>query len=293
MTVDATHTGRRDRLIDVEGLEIHYSEWGDSTDPPVVCVHGFSRNGRAFDTLARALAEAGLRVLCPDVPGRGMSEWSTAPETDYRPDDPDGLSRYLRGFCEALVDENETVRWVGTSMGGALGIRLAGGVLEDRVSHLVVNDIGPGPVDPEAGESTAGDHIRQYRDPPTFRTLEELESYFEERYGDRDPSVDLRHLTVTSARRTDDGAWTHDYDPAIVDAYLAREGPRRLWEEWDAVEAETLVIRGTETHILPEAEFEEMRSRGPETEVLELPGVGHSPSLATDEQVAAIVSFLS
>jgi pimeloyl-ACP methyl ester carboxylesterase len=178
-------------------------------------------------------------------------------------------------------------------MGGALGVRLAGGPLRDRISHLVVNDIGPGPLDPDPGDATASDHIRQYRDPPTFRTLGELEAYFEARYGDRDPAVDLRHMTVTSARRTDDGAWTHGYDPAIVDAYLATEGPRDLWAAWDAVEAETLVIRGTETHILPESEFDEMRSRGPETEVLELPRVGHAPSLATDEQVAAVVSFLT
>ncbi len=292
MTGTRSRAERRDRLLTVEGLEIHYSEWGDPDGDPVVCVHGFSRNGRAFDTLARTLADEGFRVLCPDVPGRGLSEWSTEPERDYRPDDPDGLPRYLRGFCEELVDD-ETVRWVGTSMGGALGIRLAGGALGDRISHLVVNDIGPGPVDLDPVDSTTSDHIRQYRDPPTFGTLGELETYFEERYGDRDPSVDLRHMTVTSVRRTDDGTWTHDYDPAIVDAYLAREGPRDLWTEWDAIEAETLVLRGTETQILPESEFEAMRSRGPETAVLELPGVGHAPSLATDEQVEAVVSFLS
>jgi pimeloyl-ACP methyl ester carboxylesterase len=288
-----TDADRRDRLCTVDGLEIHYSEWGEGDGDPVVCVHGFSRNGRAFDTLARALAEAGFRVLCPDVPGRGLSEWSRDPETDYRPDHPDGLPGYLRGFCEAVVDGNEPIRWVGTSMGGALGIRLAGGPLRDRIGRLVVNDIGPGPVDPDPEESTGADHIRQYRAPPTFRTLGELESYFRERYGDRDPSVDLRHLTVTSARRTEDGAWTHDYDPAIVDAYLAREGPRDLWTEWDGIEAGTFVLRGTETHVLPKSEFEAMRSRGPETAVLELPGVGHAPSLATDEQVEAVVSFLS
>ncbi|MEF8843364.1 MAG: alpha/beta hydrolase [Haloarculaceae archaeon] len=293
MTADTTRAERRDRLLTVEGLEIHYSEWGEGAGDPVVCVHGFSRNGRAFDSLARALVAEGYRVLCPDVPGRGASEWSRKPGTDYRPYDPDGLPRYLRGFCEALVDEEEPIRWVGTSMGGAIGILLAGGALRDRIDRLVVNDIGPGPVDPGGEESTGADHIRQYRDPPTSRTLGELEAYFEARYGDRDPSVDLRHLTVTSARRTDGGAWTHDYDPAIVDAYLATGGPRDLWTEWDAIGAETLVLRGTGTHILPESEFEAMRSRGPETEVIELPGVGHAPSLDTDEQVETIVSFLS
>lgn len=292
MTGDTTRAERRDRLLAVEGLEIHYAEWGDSNGDPVVCVHGFSRNGRAFDTLARALAGEGYCVLCPDVPGRGASEWSRDPNTDYRPYDPDGLPRYLEGFCDALASEDDVLRLVGTSMGGAIGILLAGGALRDRIDRLVVNDIGPGPVDPGVEESTDSDHIRQYRDPPTFRTLGELESYFEERYGDRDDAADLHHLTVTSARRTDDGSWTHDYDPAIVDAYLAG-GPRQLWTEWDAVGAETLVLRGTETHILPATELDEMRSRGPETEVLELPGVGHSPSLDTDEQVETIVSFLS
>lgn len=292
MTPPRTRAGRRDRFLTVEGLEMHYSEWGDRDGDPVVCVHGFSRNGRAFDALARALAGEGYRVLCPDVPGRGTSEWSRNPGSDYQPYDPDGLPRYLEGFCDALRgDGDEPIRWVGTSMGGALGILLAGGTLRERISHLVVNDIGPGPVGED--RSTGSDHIRQYRDPPTFRTLGELEAYFEERYGDRDPAVDLRHMTVTSARRTDDGAWTHGYDPAIVDAYLATEGPRDLWTAWDAVEAETLVIRGTETHILPESEFEEMRSRRPEIDVVQYPGVGHAPGLESCEQIRAVTSFLS
>lgn len=291
MTSSRTRAGRRDQFLTVEGLEIHYSEWGDPGGDPVVCVHGFSRNGRAFDALARALAGKGYHVLCPDVPGRGESEWSQNPKIDYRSYDPDGLPRYLEGFCDALCDG--TIRWVGTSMGGAIGILLAGGTLRDRISHLVVNDIGPGPVEADPEDTTGSDHIRQYRDPPRFRTLGELEAYFEERYGDRDSAVDLHHLTITSARRTDDGGWTHSYDPAIVDAYLETSGSRDLWTAWDAVEAETLVIRGMETHILPEPELDEMRSRRPEIDVVQYPGVGHAPSLDTCEQIRAVVSFLS
>lgn len=288
------HTDRRSRFVTVDGLEMHYSEWGDPDGEPVVCVHGFSRNGRAFDALARTLGEEGYRVLCPDVPGRGLSEWSEDPQTDYRPYGTDGLARYLEGFVDALDDDS--VRWVGTSMGGAIGILLAGTSLRAKISHLVVNDIGPGALDPDPEDSTHSDHIARYRNPPTFRTLGGLEGYFADLYGDRDSAVNVRHLTLTSARRTDDGAWTHGYDPAIVDAYLAEleeNGPKQLWDEWEQISAKTLVLRGTETHILPESEFEAMQSRGPETEVVEYPGVGHAPSLDTDDQREAIAAFLA
>ncbi|MFC6963492.1 alpha/beta fold hydrolase [Halocatena marina] len=108
------------RFVTVDGTELHYSEWGDETAPPVVCAHGLSRVGRDFDPIARSLSDT-YRVLCPDLPGRGLSEWYG---------DPAGYSNQamvelLTEFCDVL--DLESIRWIGTSMGGGLGMALAGG----------------------------------------------------------------------------------------------------------------------------------------------------------------------
>ena len=280
------HGGRRDGLVDVDGTEIHYSAWGDRDADPVVCVHGFSRTGRDFDDLAAALADD-YRVLCPDVPGRGMSEWSQSPETDY-------TAAALAGAIEGFVDAVglDAMRWVGTSMGGAMGIRLAGTTLRDRITHLVLNDIGPGPVEDE-GERGGTERIGDYlANPPRVRTLSALEAYFRDVYGANKPNADLRRLALTSARRTDDGDWTPNYDPEIVAVRFDDPEPRDLWDEWEAVRADPLILRGAESDVLSGAELAEMTRRR-DAEVVEYPGIGHAPSLASPEQIAAVSDFLS
>ena len=279
--------GRRDRFASADGTEIHYSEWGDPGDEPVVCVHGFSRTGRDFDDLAHALAtEHDYRVLCPDVPGRGMSEWSDAPAEDYT---REALASAIAAFCDAvgLTD----FRWIGTSMGGAMGIRLAGGDLRERITHLVLNDIGPGPVEEEE-EREGSERISSYlNNPPEVGTLQELEAYFRDIYGSNKPDADMRRLTVTSARRTDDGNWTPNYDPDVV-GVREGDGRRWLWDEWEQVAADVLVLRGAESDILSAATADEMVEK-PDCEAIEYPGVGHAPSLATDEQIGAVADFLA
>lgn len=278
--------GRTDRFATVDGTEIHYSEWGDRSDPPVVCVHGFSRTGRDFDDLAHALS-AEYWVVCPDVPGRGLSQWSQTPEEDYT---SDALAAAITGFADEIgIDE---MRWVGTSMGGAMGIRLASGALRDRITHLVLNDIGPGPVAPDP-DREAGERISSYlSNPPTVRTLGELEAYFQQIYGGNKPNADIRRLTVTSARRTDDGHWTPNYDPDIVSVRFGDGEPRDLWDEWDRLTAEILVLRGEESDVLSTAELDTMADRT-DCAVIEYAGVGHAPSLATAEQIDDVTGFLA
>lgn len=281
---------RRDRFVTVDGTEIHCSEWGEPDDggTGVVCVHGFSRNGRDFDALARTLAvEHDRWVVCPDAPGRGLSEWSQTPAETYT--EP-SLATTLAGLCDEL--EMETVRWVGTSMGGALGIRVAASHLRDRIDRLVLNDIGPVSVGSD-GDREGIERIRDYlSNPPTVRTLSELEEYFRDTYGENRPNTDVRKLTLTSARRTDDGYWTPSYDPAIVDVRFDGHERRDLWDEWNDIEADVFVLRGEESDILSAETLAEMTDRKPTCEAVELSDIGHAPSLTTDDQIDPVVEFV-
>jgi pimeloyl-ACP methyl ester carboxylesterase len=283
---------RTDRFLTVDGIELHYSAWGDPDDPPVVCVHGLSRVGRDFDALAAALEDE-YRVVCPDVPGRGWSEW---------PDDTsayttEAMAERLAGFCDELGFEQ--VRWVGTSMGGGLGIALAGGALSDRISHLVVNDVSPDPTG-DAEEEALERIVEYVGDPPVVDTVTELESYYRELYEGRFSAMsdeEWTAFTLRSARRTDDGGVTRAYDPRILEGLGdgggeedADEGPDG-WSIWESVDAELMVVHGEDSEILPTPVYEEMLERRPDAESLEVDS-GHAPMLDTAEQIEPIRAFL-
>lgn len=276
---------RRDEFCHLDGVEIHYSEWGDADAPPVVCVHGLSRVGRDFDPLARELADD-YRVLCPDLPGRGLSEWAT---THYG---PDAMASLLAGFYDELG--LESTRYVGTSMGGTLGVRLTAGDLADRIDALVLNDVGPGPAQDAEAEAGLQRIIDYLTNPPSFDRLSELEAYFREAYATFNEQSDeeWRRLTRTSARRADDGSFTPNYDTRIVEPVVAADPDDDPWDLWEAIDVPTLVLRGRESDILGEDTFEEMLERRPETESLVV-DCGHAPALNTDEQQAAIRSVFS
>ena len=267
----------------VDGVEVHYTEWGDEDAPVVVCVHGLSRVGRDFDPLARALSDD-YRVLCPDMPGRGLSEW--APDR-Y---DPESLVELLVGFYDDLG--LESTRYVGTSMGGQLGIALTAGPLADRVDRLVINDVGPAPADDEEAEEGIDRIIEYLTNPPTFDRFSEMEAYFREVYDTFSDQTDAewRRLTRTSSRRTDEGTFTPNYDTRIVEPLLTAEPSEDPWALWEAVDVPTLVLRGRDSDILAEATLEEMLERRPETEHLEIE-CGHAPSLNDDRQIGAIRSL--
>jgi pimeloyl-ACP methyl ester carboxylesterase len=276
---------RRDEFCELDGVEIHYSEWGEPDAPPIVCVHGLSRVGRDFDPLARELADD-YRVLCPDLPGRGLSEWAT---THY---EPASMVSLLVAFYEELG--LESTRYVGTSMGGTFGVRLAAEDLADRIDALVLNDVGPGPAqdaDAEAGIQRIVDYLTN---PPAFDRLTEMEDYFREAYAtfNEQSDAEWRRLTRTSARRTDDGQFTPNYDPRIVEPVVRADPDADPWDLWEAIDVPTLVLRGRNSDILAEETFEEMLERRPETESLVV-DCGHAPALNTDEQQSAIRSILS
>lgn len=262
---------------------VAYTEWeGPPGAPAVVCAHGLTRNGRDFDFLAQALAGR-FRVVCPDLPGRGSSDW-LAHAGEY------GYPLYLAdlGALVARLDVPE-VLWVGTSMGGLLGMMLAAQP-GTPVRRLVLNDVGPWI--PKA----AVERIAAYAGAdPRFADLSGVEAYLREVHRPFGPLSDAhwRHLASHGGRRLPDGTFRLAYDPAIGAAL--RAGPAQdvdLWPVWDAVRCPVLVLRGAESDLLLPETLAEMRRRGPPVEAMEFPGVGHAPALAAADQIEAVRSWL-
>jgi pimeloyl-ACP methyl ester carboxylesterase len=280
---------RTDEFVVVDGTELHYSEWGDPEAPPVACVHGLSRVGRDFDFLAERLRDE-YRLLCPDMPGRGLSEWAAEGEADelYT---GGRMTELLAGFFDEL--DIESARYVGTSMGGQLGMALAAGPLRDRISHFVVNDVGPAPAEDEDAQEGIDRIVEYLTDPPTFPRLSGLEAFYRETYATFSPLTDAewRVFTVGSARRTEDGEFAPAYDPRVVEPLLTEEADVDPWALWEAIEAPTMVLKGERSDILADATFERMQATR-DVEAHEY-DCGHAPSLNVPEQVDPIRRFLA
>lgn len=262
---------------------IHYTEWGKAGGAvPVICAHGLTRTGRDFDFLARTLAVE-RRVVCPDFPGRGRSQWLPV-GADY------GYPVYLADLAALIARlDAAAVDWVGTSMGGLVGMMLAAQA-DSPIRRLVLNDVGP--FVPRA----ALRRIREYvGEAPTFDRLEALEAYLRRVHAPFGPLTDAqwRHLAEHGSRRIGDGRWVLHYDPAI--AAPLRNAPDAdvdLWAVWDRVRCPVLVLRGTESDLLLPDTARAMTERGPRAEVVEIPGVGHAPALMADDQIRLIRDWL-
>ncbi len=265
------------------GREIHYTEWGRADAPPVLLWHGLARTCRDFDDLAASLADR-YRVFCPDQIGRGLSEWSPDPDSEYCLD-------FYAGIARAFVDTLglERVRWVGTSMGGALGIRAAATTLHSRIVSLVVNDIGP------TLPAAAAERIRTYVGaPPQFARVSELEAYLRQVYAPFGALTDAqwRRMTLTSVRRRQNGNVTPHYDPAIVRQLFVHPRDYEQWQHWDLLRLPVLVLRGAQSDLLLPDVARAMTSRGPHARVVEFAGCGHAPALNVPAQIEAVGGFL-
>ena len=265
------------------GRELHYTEWGAEHAETVIAWHGLARTGRDMDDIAAHLAQR-YRVICPDTIGRGLSQWSPAPEREY-------CLAFYEQLAIALVDQLGLGRfhWLGTSMGGAIGTRAAANGLRGRVRRLVLNDNGP-EVAPAAIE-----RIRGYAGKPAaFATVSELEQYFRNVYAPYGALTDAqwRRLTETSVRRLPDGRVTPHYDPAMVMQFTHHTDDYRLWDEWDSLDIPVLCLRGESSDLLLPATVEQMRTRGPQAVVVEIAGCGHAPTLNTPQQFALVERFL-
>jgi len=267
-----------------EGRELHYTEWGAADAEPVIAWHGLARTGRDMDEIAAHLSSR-YRIICPDTIGRGLSQWSPAPEKEY------SLAFYGR-LAVSLADQLglSTFHWLGTSMGGALGIHLAAGPLKGRIRRLVLNDIGP-----KLGES-AVQRIRSYAGSPAqFDRVSELEQYFRTVYKPYGWLSDeqWRRLAESSARRTADGKVTPHYDPKMVLQFECHPNDYDQWEAYDAIDVPTLCLRGETSDLLLPDVAEAMRKRGPRAVVVTIPGCGHAPALNVPEQLGLIERFLN
>ncbi|WP_370152984.1 alpha/beta fold hydrolase [Ferrovibrio sp.] len=273
--------------LTLAGRNVHLLDWGRADAPAVILWHGLNRNAHDFDRLAAALAGR-YRLLVPDTIGRGLSEWSPKPDEEYT------VPFYARQAVE-LADQLglQTLRWVGTSMGGLIGMVAAATALKGRISHLVLNDVGP------AIAPGAVQRILQYAgNPPAFATLPEAEQYFRTIYASFGIADDAgwRRLAETSLRRLPDGRFTPHTDPAVA-TVLARQAAAGnagdAWPLYDQIAAKTLLIRGAESDLLATETAAEMTRRGPRAIRIDIPGIGHAPALDNPEQIALVAGFLA
>lgn len=262
---------------------MHYTEWGDPANPRVlICVHGLTRNARDFDDLARALEDR-YRILCPDVVGRGRSDW-LVDKSGY------GYPQYLADMAVLIARSGvDAVDWVGTSMGGLIGMLLAAQT-GTPIRRLVINDVGP--FLPRAALERIAAYVGQA---PDFADLDEMETYVRTISAPFGPLTDAqwRHLTLHSARRRDDGRFEFAYDPGIAEPFRAGGlDDVDLWPVWERIACPVLVLRGARSDVLRREDAQAMTRRGPGAELLEFPGIGHAPMLMDDSQIDPVRDWL-
>jgi len=272
-----------------------YVEWGDPRNPRVlVCVHGLTRCGRDFDYLAQALADE-YRVVCPDVVGRGLSDWLRDPAYYAIPQYAADMTTLL-----ARLDV-DTVDWLGTSMGGMIGMALAAQAPAaiGPIARLILNDVGP------VIGTGALDRIGEYlAHPPDFASLAEAEAYVRVVAAPFGQLADAqwRHLTEHAVKALPTGRIALRYDPGIAGPFVAAmrmlaagKAPGsdvELWPLYDAIRCPTLALRGEYSDLLARTTLAAMAERGPRARGVELPGVGHAPVFMSDDQVAVVRDFL-
>ena len=277
------------QCLDSRGLHrMAYWEWGDPANARVlVCAHGLTRQGRDFDVLARAM-RGEYRVVCPDVVGRGRSDWL---------DDPAGyqIPAYAADMVTlvARLDVAE-VDWVGTSMGGLVGLGLAS-LPNSPVRRLVLNDVGP------VIEPVALTRIATYLgQPAVWQTVEEAAAALRsvsQGFGPHSAETWLE-LTRPQLVPAPGGGWMSHYDPAIavpvraITPEMAKAGEALLWLSYERIRCSTLLLRGADSDLLSPATAKAMTERGPKARLVEFAGVGHAPMMVVADQRAAVRAFL-
>ena len=276
------------QCLDAKGLHrMAYWEWGDPANRRVlVCAHGLSRQGRDFDTLARAMSDR-YRVVCPDVVGRGRSDWLA---------DPMGyvIPSYVADTVTMLARlDAEVLHWVGTSMGGLIGLGLAA-LPGSPVQRLVLNDVGP--VIEPAAIARIGSYIGRTAQ---WQTLDEAADALWSISTGFGPHTREQWLALTEPQLKRDGQWlVPRSDPAIavpfkaITPQMAAAGEAALGKSYDGLRCPTLLLRGAESDLLSPATAKAMTERGPHAKLVEFAGVGHAPMLVQPEQVHAVREFL-
>jgi pimeloyl-ACP methyl ester carboxylesterase len=285
---------------DAQTHRMAYWQWGDEANPRIlVCVHGLSRQGRDFDTLARSLS-AQYQVICPDVVGRGESDWLADPK-GYQVfsyvADMVALMQQLRAQVKAT--EPLSIDWIGTSMGGLIGLgfsTLPPEVTGVKLRKFVLNDVGPR-LRHEA-VVRIGEYLGQ---PMRFEDEQKAADYLwsiSAGFGPHTPQEWLA-LSRPLLRPAPDGkGLVLHYDPAIAEPFKtmtadsASSGEAMLWQVYDALKCEVLLLRGKQSDLLDVDTAKAMTERGPKARLVEFEGVGHAPTLMHDDQLAPIKDFL-
>lgn len=265
---------------------MHYTDWGDPDNERVlVCVHGLTRNGRDFDDLAQALSRD-YRIVCPDIAGRGRSDWLKG-KARY------GYPQYMADMtvllAKVLGDRVSSVAWLGTSMGGMLGMLMAAPT-GSPIRQLILNDVGA--FIPRAALERIGRYAGSTAEFDTFAALVEHLRTVCAPFGPLS-NDQWEHLARHGARQTAEGRWTTGYDPLIAAGF--REGPVEdvvLWPAYEAIRCPTMVIRGAESDLLSPETAIEMTQRGPRAQLVEIPGVGHAPMFMDRAQIDIVRAFL-
>jgi pimeloyl-ACP methyl ester carboxylesterase len=264
-----------------------YWEWGDPANPRVLlCLHGLTRQGRDFDTLARALCER-YRVVCPDVMGRGQSDWLNDP-MGYQ------IPGYLADIVTLLARlDADSLHLVGTSMGGLIGTLLAA-LPHTPVERLVLNDVGPH-LPPEA-LARIGAYVGL---PVHWEDETSAADYLQALSASFGPHTRAQWMALSRPMLKPQGAgFTLHYDPQIALAFrdvppaAAQANEALLWHAYDAIRCPTLLLRGADSDLLSLPTAQAMTQRGPRAQLHEFAGVGHAPTLVQDDQVAVVKSFL-
>lgn len=278
-SVDCVHPGGTHRM--------QFTEWGDAANPRVLlCVHGLTRCGRDFDDLAQAMADQ-YRVVCPDVAGRGRSDWLPDPGLYSLPQYAADMLTLIAALAPQQLD------WVGTSMGGLIGMGIAASAASP-IRRLVLNDVGP------VLTAVSLKRIGQYLgNAPRFDSYAQIEGFVRAVSPGFGPLTDAQwqHLTTHVIRRADDGKFEFLYDPAIavsyVDALIASGGQDiDFWPLYDMIACPTLLLRGATSDLLTRETAEAMTQRGPRAQLIEIPGVGHAPTLMAPAQIDSVRRFL-
>lgn len=276
---------KRVQCVSPSGLhQMSYTEWGAADNPRVlICVHGLTRNCRDFDALAEAMS-AEYRVICPDVVGRGLSAHLRDPN-GY------GIAQYVADMVTLIARlDVEKVDWVGTSMGGLIGMALAAQE-GNPIARLLINDVGP------LITVDSLNRIAEYvGTDPTWGSVEEALAYIRlisASFGDL-TDAQWRHLTDTSIVRRVDGRWGFRYDPNIATPFKAAfvDQDINLWPLYGMIKCPTLVVRGEQSDLLTKETWQQMGEFGPKAQLVELPNVGHAPMFLSQEQIVVAREFL-
>ncbi len=272
--------------------KIFYQEWGEENQRTLVCVHGLTGSSDDFKFVGEALAKHGFRVVALDLPGRGRSDFLTNPH-DYI------YAQYLSDLAAFLVDlecdSPASCDWLGVSLGGLLGIRLAG-LPSSPIRNLILSDVGP--TVPQASL----DLIRGYLSlAPAFDTFEGVVGAFKQTIGTsfyRGPMTEAQweYYAHTHVRKRSDGRYIRNFDPNIALMFDAQPlGEVDLWPSWKNISQPVLAVRGGLSTLFPAALTQKMAEskKGAAMDLVTFDDCGHVPSFYRDEQISVLADWLT